>query len=41
MVSRDLITNAMQADLDIEMSDFFTRLMLGIKNFDETFFDFF
>jgi hypothetical protein len=41
MVSRDLITSAMQAELDIEMGDFLTRLMLGIKEFDETFFDFF
>jgi hypothetical protein len=41
MLSRDLITNAMQAELDIEIGDFLMRLMLGIKDFDETFFEFF
>ena len=41
MLSRDLITNAMQAELDIEIGDFLIRLILGIKDFDETFFEFF
>jgi hypothetical protein len=41
MLSRDLITNAMQAELDIEIGDFLMRLMLGIKDFDEIFFEFF
>lgn len=41
MLSRDLVTNSLQAEFDVEIADFLIRLMLGIKEFDEIFFDFF